>query len=288
MSVVAPVELACAAVLGLYVAAAGSGRAALADVLLLGAGAWVGEEICIRGYHAYAYAPAWHLFLDRLPLAVLLTWPAVILSGRAVAKLLSGAIAARGRGGEALPSSPEEAIPVRAHLPIALWTGLVVWFDASLVEPVATHAGLWHWNLPGPFSVPLVGPLGWGFYAAAGVWCLDRLRGGWRLATVLLAPALAHLLILASWWGALRWVAAPWPESVALVAGLGFCGVATLVALRARRGGRLAWREAVPRAGAAAVFFALLGVRPDAALALFALAFAPPWLALLPSPARPR
>jgi hypothetical protein len=188
----------------------------------------------------------------------------VILSGRAVARLFVGA-----------PSGSSIRLP--------LATGLVVWFDASLMEPVATHAGLWHWNLNGPFGVPLIGPLGWGFYAAAGALCLQGLRAWWVLVGVLVAPLLAHALILAAWWGGLRGLQAGWPEGVALAAGLAMCGAATLAALRVRRSARLPWREVVPRAGAAAVFFALLGVRPDGLLALFALAFSPPYLALLPS-----
>lgn len=229
---------------------------------MLAAGATLGEDICLRVYGAYRYDAGWSLWIDRLPLSVALTWPVVILSGRAVAGLVVGA---PGR---------ERWLP--------LWTGLVVWFDASLVEPIATHAGLWHWNLNGPFGVPLIGPLGWGFYAAAGTLCLQRLRG-WRiLLGGLIAPLLAHVLILLAWWGGLRELSGGWPEGAALAVGLAVCAGATLLALRVRRAARLPWREAVPRASAAALFFALLGVRPDGALALFAVAFSPPYLALLP------
>jgi hypothetical protein len=257
------VELSSAAILILYVAigarsgAFGWARRIL-EAAVLAAGATLGEEICMRVYGAYRYD------LDWLPLSVAVTWPVVILSGRAVARLIVQASGAA-----------ERWLPV--------WTGIVVWFDASLVEPIATHAGLWHWSLNGPFGAPLIGPLGWGFYAAAGTLCLQRLRGAWVLLGALIAPVLAQALILATWWGGLRELSGAWPEGAALAAGLLLCAAATVLALRVRRSARLPWREAVPRASAAALFFALLGVRPDGLLALFAVAFSPPYLALLPA-----
>lgn len=258
----------------------------LREVAAVAAGAWVGEEVCIRVYTAYRYAPGWTVFVDRVPLAVVLIWPAVVLSARAVQRT-TGAPAA-----------------------------LVVLFDACLIEPIATHAGLWSWNLPGAFGVPPIGPVGWACYAGAACWLLDggngrrRDRGEARgpqhldggelrtgghgeagsskaapplarpgsLRTVALAPLLAHAAILAAWWGALRWVQAEIPPAAA-VAGAAVAGLSAAgVALRAPR---LPWREAIPRAAAAALFVALLAAAPDRALLLYAAPFALPWLALL-------
>ncbi|MHB1844123.1 MAG: carotenoid biosynthesis protein [Deltaproteobacteria bacterium] len=239
----------------------GWGRRA-AELAALGVGAFLGEELCLRGYRAYGYAPGWSLFIDRLPLAVALIWPVVVLSGRTVAATLFG------RGSRVLP----------------LATGLVVAFDASLVEPIATHLRLWHWNLPGPFAVPLIGPFGWGCYAAAAVFLLDRLPGAWLCALPVGAALLAHALILAGFWGGLRFVSAPVAPWLAVAGGLALCGAATLFALRRRRTARLSLRDALPRALAASLFFGLLGLQPDGHLAVFALGFCPPYLALLPAP----
>ena len=135
------------------------------------AGAWIGEELCIRLYGAYQDVPGWTVFVDRVPLAIVLIWPAVV---------------------------------------------------------IATHAGLWSWNLPGAFGVPLIGPVGWACYAAAACGLLDggeatpgapagaapnrgagapgaepaaalRRELAPATRTALFAPLLAHAGILAAW-----------------------------------------------------------------------------------------
>ena len=206
------------------------------------------RRFCIRAYGAYQYAPSWSLFVDRVPLAVVLIWPAVVLSARAV--------------GRATGLSP----------------GLLVLFDACLVEPIATHAGLWSWNLPGFFGVPPIGPVGWACYAAAACWLLDRRP--WSVAAG--APLLAHAAILAAWWGALRWVQTEIPPAAAAAISALACTAAAVIAARSRR---LPWRESIPRAAAAALFAALLAAAPDRRLLLYAAPFALPWLALLDWPA---
>ena len=270
------VEAGSVAVLLLFFAL--TQRRALWPALGIGLGAVLGEEICIRAYGAYQYSPAWSLFLDRVPLAVALIWPAVVLSARAVVRTLWPA------GG-------------------ALAVGALVCFDAALIEPIATHAGLWSWNLPGFFAVPLIGIVGWGCYGAAASLVLDRVaaRGGPARAPVasnsavaapaaalpavaapavmLLAPLLAHAGILAAWWGALRWWQSPIPPRAAIAGALALSAVASLLLFRSPR--RLPWREAIPRACAAALFGALLLLRPDALLAAYSAAFAVFWLLAL-------
>lgn len=248
------VEAGSAAVLALFAVLA---RPRLRDVLSVAAGAWIGEEICIRVYDAYQYAPSWSVFLDRVPLAVVVIWPAVVLSARSVSRALR--------------------VPVFA----------VVLFDAFFVEPIATHAGLWSWNLPGLFGVPPIGPVGWACYAAAACFLLERkwpfplerkwaplVEGSW---VSLGAPLLAHVGILAAWWGALRWLSADIaPAHAAAAAGV-LCCVAMAFAWRRR----LSMRDAAPRAAAAGLFGALLFAAPDPALIAYAAPFALPWLLLL-------
>ncbi len=147
----------------------------------------------------------------------------------------------------------------------------VVLFDACLVEPIATHAGLWSWNLPGFFGVPPIGPVGWACYAAAACFLLDRAPR----FTVLGAPLLAHAGILAAWWGALRWVQADVPPQIAAALSALVCTSLALLAIRARR---LPWRESIPRAAAAALFALLLAATPDRVLLYYAIPFIFPWL----------
>jgi len=112
--------------------------------LTVAAAAFLGEDSCIRLYGFYHYAPAWTLFLDQVPLLVALIWPAVIDSAWSIAR-------------------PLVASPRRAAL---LAAGIVA-ADAPLIEPIAVRAGLWEWHRPGLFGVPVVGILGWGFFALA-------------------------------------------------------------------------------------------------------------------------
>ena len=48
----------------------------------------------------------------------------------------------------------------RRCLPLA--AGLLILFDAALVEPVAVSAGLWSWSESAVLGVPLIGIAGWG------------------------------------------------------------------------------------------------------------------------------
>src|SRR3954465_1154321 len=79
-------ELTCAAIVALYVAAR---RDAIPTLALLAVAGFVGEDSVIRAYGFYFYSPRWPLFLDRVPLLIVLIWPVVIHSawrlGRALA-----------------------------------------------------------------------------------------------------------------------------------------------------------------------------------------------------------
>ncbi len=233
-------EIACVAVVVLTLAAMARTRAPrelVLDYAALAAAAFAGEDSCVALYRFYAYADGWHARLHHVPLLVPLIWPLVILSARGVTGSLWPAV------GRLRP----------------LLVGAVVAFDASLVEVVAVRSGLWSWAEPGHLGVPLIGILGWGYFAAGADWALSR---GWRLrraALLVVAPAVAHALILASWWGLFRWTLrgdfGAWSSvGMALV---GAAALASVVVARAR-GHAIAPSVAGPRMIAAALFFALL------------------------------
>ncbi|MFH1532598.1 MAG: hypothetical protein ABIK09_17880 [Pseudomonadota bacterium] len=263
-------ELTCLGIVALYLGVknrrgAEPPRALLGRLAVVAAAAWITEETCIRLYGFYGYGSGWSVFVGSVPLLVVLIWPVVIDSARDLASRLTG------------PG------PLR----LAGITAALVLADAALIEPVSVHAGLWSWTAPGLFGVPPVGVLGWSFFTLACVGILQVVEGRrWGLRGALLAIpgalALTHILLLAAWWGALRWVSvevAPWPA----VAGAGLLSLAlTLVALRAP-GCRVPPKSVLlQRVPAAAFFFVLLVIHREGAGALVAwtLCFAPPYLVL--------
>ncbi len=255
---ITPFEGVCLAVVGLHLAR--SRRRG--EYLALAAGAWLGEDTVIRAYGFYAYTPgAWALWLDRVPLLVVLIWPVVIQTARQLAR--------------ALRPDPRAAGRLAAGIVLA---------DAAFIEPVAVDAGLWHWTHPGPFQVPPIGVIGWALFALPWLAGPDRLRRRPALG-VLVAPAFTHLALLLLWWGLFRWIDRPVPD--ALAAGLGLL-VAAGVAGAARRRA-LPLSALLTRAPAAAIFFALLLRSPTAGPALWAwaLAGALPYLVLLAGHLRP-
>jgi len=233
---------------------------------------WVVEDSVISAYHFYAYNPEWSLFVHHVPLAIVLIWPIVIHSGWELARSLLAPRAAE-----------------RGHMRrVVTLGGLLVLADASLIEPIAVSSKLWWWNEPGLFDVPPIGILGWAYYAAVCMivfeW-VERRSAASRMEwiAILVAPAVTHLALLASWWGLFRWInhpLDPWPFVViAWVMALGL-GARSLI-IGARRRVRL--RDILSRVPAAVFFFALLALDDSATAALvaYALAFAPPYLSLL-------
>ena len=234
-------EIACVVIVVATLAAMSrraAPRALLADYALLAAAAWIGEESCVAIYRFYAYGAQWDARLLDVPVLVPLIWPLVILSARDVATGLR---------------------PSATGLARAALVGAVVAFDASMVEVVAVRAGLWSWAERGHFDVPPIGILGWGFFALGAELVLARARGAARLATLLVAPLVAHALILASWWGLFRWALRGDLGRASLV---GFVTIAAtcalLAALAKRRGDGIPLGVAGPRVLAAGLFFVLL------------------------------
>jgi hypothetical protein len=265
------IELACVAIVTVYVALrlrrAGGSRAGVAlRLAALACAAWVGEDSVIRAYAFYGYASGWSAMLDRVPLLIVAIWPVVIDSAHGLARELTSG-AAR----------------------IALLAGAIVLADASLIEPIAVHAGLWSWSAGEPralFAVPLVGVVGWALFATAAVAVFEALdargaRAAWSFAVVPVAPLATHAALVAVWWGAFRWLgagASPW--TLPLVA-WGLLGSVTALAWRA--GPRASVASIMARAPGAAFFFVLLAAtaRDSGPLVAYALAFAPPYVALV-------
>lgn len=234
-------------------------------LVLLAVAAWIGEDTMIHAYGAYEYAPGWSLSLDGVPVLVPLIWPIVVHSAWQLASGLVGESARVGR--------------------VAVAGALLVLADAAFIEPIAVASGLWRWTLPGPFSVPFAGVLGWSWFAVAAIaWLEARERGPGGLArdlsVLVLAPLAAHALVLATWWGALRWVLfVPSDRTAAALAWLVSLALSAPAARR-RPGPRLL-PELSARVPAALVFFALLLRLEDATLRAYALAFAPPYVVLV-------
>jgi hypothetical protein len=247
-------ECVCLAIVGLYLAIERPRGPRARRLLLIAVAAWLSEDTCMRLYDFYAYDPAWSGFIDRMPVLVALIWAPVVMSAWGLARRL-------GRG--------------------ALAGAAFVFADAWLVEPIAVASGLWRWHEPGLFGVPPIGVLGWALFAgacmAAFEW-LDR-RGAPAAMDLLVVPfaALAtHAMLLAAWWGALRWVdgtVPAWPAAALAVV------VSVVLTARAPRG-RVPLAQMAPRIPGAVLFFVLLARHGSPALVLWSLAFAPPYLAL--------
>jgi hypothetical protein len=264
-------QFACAAIVALYVVlrlrARGADRRAVAlRLFALACAAWAGEDSVIRAYGFYSYAPGWFLFLDRVPILIVAIWPIVIDSAHVLARALVG-------------SAPSK---------VAAMGGLIVLADASLIEPIAVHAGLWTWsaeNARSFFDVPPIGILGWAFFAAAAIATFEvrerRVASPFAdFAVLVVAPLAAHAALGVAWWCAFRWMGggvSPWA-----LAGAAWCAAVPLAVAAWQRGRGVPLRAVLARAPGAAFFFALLaasaGGRGD--LAVYALAFAPPYLAL--------
>jgi hypothetical protein len=254
-------ELACVAIIALALAAMARVRpwpTLLADYGALAVAGWLGEETCVAWYDFYGYSPAWHGRVDHVPVLIPLIWPLVILSAQAVVGALTPAAGWRR----------------------PLLVGALVVFDASLVEVIAVRAGLWAWAEPGHLGVPVIGIIGWGFFAAAADVALDG-RQRARHASLLLAVAVTHLAIVAAWWGCFRWTLRGALGDASLL-GLGVLAlVATAAAVMARRRGRvLPLAVALPRMVAATLFLVTLAVVAprDGRLWLHAAMVAVPYL----------
>lgn len=213
-------------------------RELLRDYACLAVAGWVGEVSSIAFYRYYGYSADWDALLVGVPILVPMIWPLVILSARDVASGL---------------------FPRAEGVSRAAIVGAIVVFDASLVEVVAARAGLWWWAEEGHLGVPLLGMLGWGYFAFGADLVLSRAKGAQRAAVIVAAPLIAHALIVASWWALFQWTLRHDLGVLSLV-GLGVlsAGIVALVAQARARGDGIPLEVAGPRVFAATLFFALL------------------------------
>jgi hypothetical protein len=248
-------EIACVVVIAATLAVMARKRAPLdllRDYVTLAVAGYVGEQTCISLYGFYAYAPGWHAFVGDVPLLVPLIWPLVILSARDVVAAL-------------FPWTASPNASARSRWAHGAIVGVVVTLDASLVEVVAVRAGLWSWSEPGHLGVPLVGILGWGFFAGGA--SVPRAR----VASMIVGLLTTHTLLLATWWGLLRWVARGDLGALGFVPLVVLSTVATWAAWRARRQDRVMTPDVWgPRVAAAGLFFVLLAVTAPRDLPLLA------------------
>jgi hypothetical protein len=245
-------ELCCAAIVAVYVIVR---RDAVPTLLCLAVAGFLGEDSVIRAYGFYGYSPRWHLFLDRVPLMIVVIWPIVIHSAWSLGRRLS----------------PPAWAPLTG--------AAIVLADASLIEPIAVHAGLWTWTEPGLFAVPPIGIIGWAYFAGAAMVCLERNR---PVAAVVVAPLATHAMLVASWWLAFKWLSRPLPAWPFVIAAWIVLGAVAVAALRVP--GRREFRKDLLLRGPGAAFFFVLLVlygRDLPALCVYSVAFAPPYLALL-------
>ena len=224
---------------------------------------WLAENTCIHLYAFYSYDTRWHAFIDQVPLAIILIWPVVILSLWDILRYLCVS---------------------EKRLPVLL--GMAVFADAFFVESVAVHAGLWRWSEPGPFAVPVIGVCGWAFFAAATAhFILRKPKQDMRsLFTHILAVVLStHAALLATWWGALRWL--PFLENLWLWVGLAWLASAvfSVYSFRQKHSSLLPFWCLGCRIPAVSFFVGLCVVHPpDLKLLVFIAAFLPPYMMLTP------
>jgi hypothetical protein len=262
------IELVCVAILALYLAVRlrrdPAPAALLGRLALLSVASWIGENSVIHAYAFYQYAPGFHLFVDRVPLLIVLIWPVVIHSAWDLARALSGGPTARA----------------------VLGGGLLVLADASLIEPISVTAGLWSWNAPGLLGVPPVGVLGWAYFTVAclAVFAAAERRGrpALLLLALLVGPLAVHAAVVVSWWGALRWVSAPLPPWPAVGVAAAVSALTCLLAATREAPRRVLRTDLLVRIPPVIFFLVLLALHAHRAPALVAytLCFAPPWVIL--------
>lgn len=261
MGPMAPIEAGILAVLAVFAWTWRSRLRAVAfrrELAAVALASWIAEDASLRLYAFHEYAAGWTASLDRVPLVVALAWPVLILSARDIALALAK--------GDAVKSLAR--------------TGAIVFADAALVLPIATHAGIVRWHSGGPFGVPIVAILAWSVVA----WAISLALVKGPVLAAWLPPLLAHAIVFAAWWGALRWIPAP-PDA----------GAAVFAVVIAVFFAATTWRKAPPpisgavilgRFAAACALAALLasGAPPSIALAAWSAGFALPWLTIV----RPR
>lgn len=263
-------ELAALSIIAIYVAAYALGQpergSFLAGLVLVCTASWLAEESCILLYGTYGYSADWKLFLAHLPLLVIVIWPIIVHSAWNLAAQML-------RPG---------------HRLIPLAAGAIVLTDALLIEPVGVGTGLWSWNESGIFGVPPIAIFGWAYFACLCVLLFEQAKRRNRTKRfnllILVIPVLGtHLLLLLTWWGALRWIKITVDPKLA--AGLAWALSLILVyaIVKNQTGTRVHKKTLVLRLPGAVFLFTWLVCNANDAtwLVVYAVAFAPPYLALM-------
>jgi hypothetical protein len=263
-------ELAALSIVAIYVVyhALGQPEKAkfLSRIVLVSAASWMAEESCIRLYRFYGYSPKWSLFLADIPWLVIVIWPIIIHSAWDLASQL-------------LP-------PGDRFLPLA--AAAVVLTDALLIEPVAVSIGLWSWKEAGIFEVPVIGILAWACFAylCFFLFAEGRRRNGSKgfdLLILVLPVVGTHLFVLTLWWGAFHWAKITVAPEFATGSAWALSLFMVYAIFRQRTGARVARKTLVLRLLGALLFFAWLALSAEDSklLTAYAIAFAPPYLALM-------
>ena len=235
-------------------------------IVLVATSAWITEETCIRMYAFYSYSQSWHIFLSHLPLMVIVIWPAIIHCAWDLASQLLG----------------------YGHRFVPIAAGSIVLTDAAFIETVSVQSGLWVWQGPGVFNVPLIGIFGWACFAFLCAFLYEEgMRRNYRLwfsFLVLVLPAVGtHLFLLVSWWGVFRWINIPIKAELAAATAWIMSICLVFVFIRFRTGIRVEKKTLLLRLLAALFFFTLLIFNTGCSVffILFVVAFAPPYLTLM-------
>jgi hypothetical protein len=263
-------ELVALSIIAIYVVAYTLGQPEKGHffirLVLVSAASWIAEESCILLYQFYSYSPAWTLFLADLPLLVIVIWPIIVHSAWDLASQML-------RPGHRL-------------LPLA--AAAIVLTDASLIEPVGVHIGLWSWNEPGIFEVSPIGILGWAYFAFLCILLFEEGRRGNGTRRInlliLVIPVIGtHLLLLITWWSAFRWLKITFDPRLAagIVWALSLFSVYAI--LRNRTGTRVEKKTLLLRLLGALFLFTWLALNANDStlLVVYGVAFAPPYLTLM-------
>lgn len=245
----------------------------LIQYVLIAAAGWCAEESCIRLYGLYAYSPVWRLMFFNVPVLVVLVWPAVIRSAWDLATQLA--------------AEKVNQVPVIA--------AGIVWTDACLIEPVALNAGLWHWNRPGIFDVPLIGLFGWACFAYLCIQTLlignrKKVSGPFLAAAAAVLPVLGvHLALLGAWWALFRWTTIPLDPMMVAATAWGISLSLSIVVFRSDLAFRIEKATLLSRMPAAAFILGLAGrsAGTDLSLSIYAAAFLLPYLTLMAKQLKP-
>lgn len=235
-------------------------------IVLVATSAWITEETCIRLYAFYSYSQSWHILLSHLPLMVIVVWPAIIHCAWDLASQLLG----------------------YGHRLVPLAAGSIVLTDAIFIETVSVRSGLWTWQEPGIFNVPLIGIFGWACFAflCAFLYEEGRRRNNplWFSLLVIVLPVVGtHLFLLVSWWGIFRWINIPIEAKLAAATAWIISIGLVFVFFRFRTRIHIEKKTLLLRLLAALFFFTLLVFNADCSVffSLFVVAFAPPYLTLM-------